>query len=441
MRSLALVLALSVFGCAAGKVEVAQVPAGAATVAPGLAAIARRGALGEDVAAKLREAGPAGLAAALQAFDAEAPGPRREALAALVDRVAAQRDATTARLYWFTDLGQAKAVARATGRPILSLRLLGRLDQELSCANSRFFRTALYPDRAVNAILRDRFVLHWSSERPAPVATIDFGDGRKIVRTVTGNSLHYVLDAEGRPVDAIPGLYTPAAFVQALENGEKLAKATGDLDDDARAKELARLENVALDNLRTRWSFEVGGGVQAPTAAAQQQSVPRPPSGGSGAPTAVMAMPVAMSKAAVEAPMVRALLPGEGGPPPEAAPWSDLATRHADEARLDAPAIALIRAKNPMNWQNGTPRRLDDVAFSALVARFEHMMEEDTLKNEFVHHAAIRRWLAAEPRIGWAALNARVYREIFLTPANDPWLGLVPPGAFTGIENDGIVAK
>ena len=316
----------------------------------------------------------------------------------------------------------------------MSLRLLGRLDQELSCANSRFFRTALYPDRAVNAILRDRFVLHWSSERPAPVATIDFGDGRKIVRTVTGNSLHYVLDAEGRPVDAIPGLYTPAAFVQALENGAKLAKATGGLDDDARASELARLENVALDELRTRWSFEVAG-VALPTAA--PPTIP----GGNAAPTAVMAMPVAMSKATVEAPMVRALLPGEGGPPPEAAPWAELATRHVDEARLDAPAIALIRAKNPMNWRSGKPRPLDDASFAALVGRFEHLMEEDTLKNEFVHHAAIRRWLAAEPRITWAALNARVYREIFLTPANDPWLGLVPPGAFTGIENDGIVTK
>ncbi len=436
MRSLAFVLALSVLGCAAGKTEVAQVPARAAAVSPELAALAHRGALGEDVAAKLREAGPAGLAAALSAFDAEPPGPRRDALAVLVDRVAAQRDATTARLYWFTDLEQAKAVARATGRPILSLRLLGRLDQELSCANSRFFRTALYPDRAVNAVLRDRFVLHWSSERPAPVATIDFGDGRKIVRTVTGNSLHYVLDAEGRPVDAIPGLYTPAAFVQALEEAEKLARATAGLDDDARAKELARAEGVALDALRTRWSFEVVG-VDAPKAAPQ----PAAPPAGSAPPTAVMAMPVAMGKAAVEAPMVRALLPGENGSPPEAAPWSWLAERHLDEARLDAPAIALIRAKNPMNWRSGKPVPLDDVSFSALVGRFEHMMEEDTLKNEFVHHAAIRRWLSADPRMGWAALNARVYREIFLTPANDPWLGLVPPGAFTGIENDGIVTK
>ena len=116
MRSLALVLALSLFGCAAGKAEVAQLQARAAAVSPALAALAGRGAAGEDVAAKLRDAGPAGLAAALQAFDAEAPGPRRDALATLVNRVAGQRDATTSRLYWFTDLDAAKAVARASGR-------------------------------------------------------------------------------------------------------------------------------------------------------------------------------------------------------------------------------------------------------------------------------------------------------------------------------------
>ena len=64
-------------------------------------------------------------------------------------------------LYWFTDLGAAIAEATRTGKPILSLRLLGRLDQELSCANSRFFRKLLYPDAPINQLLRERFVLHW----------------------------------------------------------------------------------------------------------------------------------------------------------------------------------------------------------------------------------------------------------------------------------------
>src|SRR4029077_6429995 len=123
--------------------------------------------------------------------------------------VAEQRDAYASHLYWYTDLEAAKSAARASHKPILALRMLGNLTEELSCANSRFFRTVLYPNEKVSADLREGFILYWSSERPAPKITIDFGDGRKIERTVTGNSIHYVLDENGNPIDAIPGLYSP----------------------------------------------------------------------------------------------------------------------------------------------------------------------------------------------------------------------------------------
>ena len=32
------------------------------------------------------------------------------------------------------------------------------------------------------------------------------------------------------------------------------------------------------------------------------------------------------------------------------------------------------------------------------------------------------------------ALNRRVYDQLFLTPANDPWLGLVNENVYTGIS-------
>jgi hypothetical protein len=90
-----------------------------------------------------------------------------------LDAICAQKDAHTTRLYWFTDLGAAVAEARRTERPILSLRLLGRLDEELSCADSRVFRKLLYPDPQINQVLRRDFVLHWQSVRPVPKVTID----------------------------------------------------------------------------------------------------------------------------------------------------------------------------------------------------------------------------------------------------------------------------
>jgi hypothetical protein len=130
-----------------------------------------------------------------------------------------------AMLDWFTDLDAAIATARRTRRPILSLRLLGRLDEELSCANSRFFRKLLYPDPQINRVLREQFVLHWESVRPVPIVTIDFGDGRRVVRTLTGNSAHLVLDSRGRPVDVLPGLFDRDTFLRLLAQARRFAAA------------------------------------------------------------------------------------------------------------------------------------------------------------------------------------------------------------------------
>jgi hypothetical protein len=176
-------------------------------------------------------------------------------------------------LTWYTDLAAAIAEARRTQRPILSLRLLGRLDQELSCANSRFFRRTLYPEPRINRVLRERFVLHWESVRPVPIVTIDFGNGKKLVKPITGNSVHLVLDMYGRPVDALPGLVTPDVFLQQLEIGFALSR----VDRKQLAAEHERLMRV-----------------------------PRPTAKPS---RAVAASQIAMTKHMVEMPLLRAISP------------------------------------------------------------------------------------------------------------------------------------
>ena len=166
---------------------------------------------------EFRSMGPRALDAYLAAHG-PAPSPA-------LDAVCAQYDAHTSLLYWFTDLRAALAEARRTGKPVLSLRLLGRLDQALSCANSRFFRRLLYPEPRINEVLRRDFVLHWHSLRPVPKVTIDLGDGRKIEKTLTGNSVHVVLDPRGRVVDALPGLLEPATFLAQLVQARTFALA------------------------------------------------------------------------------------------------------------------------------------------------------------------------------------------------------------------------
>ncbi len=164
-----------------------------------------------------RSLGPAGLDAWIRTHGAAASSG--------LDAVCAQKDAHTSLLYWFTDLDRAIAEARRTERPILSLRLLGRLDEELSCANSRFFRKLLYPEARINQVLRQDFVLHWESVRPVPRVTLDFGNGRRIERTLTGNSAHLVLDPYGRVVDALPGLVSPDVFLDLLAHAKRFARA------------------------------------------------------------------------------------------------------------------------------------------------------------------------------------------------------------------------
>jgi hypothetical protein len=191
-----------------------------------------------DAIAALRGRGEAGLRQVLAEYD-RARGAKRAALGSTVDAVAAQRYATVSRLYWTTELAAAQAEAQRTGKPILALRMLGRLDEDLSCANSRYFRTALYPDARVSALLRDRFVLLWTSEREVPRVTIDYGDGRTLVGTVTGNSIHYVLDAQGRVLDALPGLYAPTVFARELEAAHALAGALRGLPAEEQQRALA----------------------------------------------------------------------------------------------------------------------------------------------------------------------------------------------------------
>jgi hypothetical protein len=193
-----------------------------------LARVALQGGATGAVAA-LRQAGPAGMNALLAACpDGDCRGAQD-----VLDRVCGVRDCADIRLFWYTDLEAAKAAARAAGKPILSLRLLGRLDEESSDADSRFFRTVFYKNREINQILRDRYILHWRSVRPVPRATIDFGDGTHLERTLAGNSIHYILDSRGRLLEPLPGLYGPATFQGALEEAARAETRTAaHLDDE-----------------------------------------------------------------------------------------------------------------------------------------------------------------------------------------------------------------
>jgi hypothetical protein len=291
-----------------------------------------------------------------------------------LEKVAAQRDAHAAHLYWYTDFAAARAAAEAQGKPILSLRLLGKLDEEFSCANSRFFRTALYANTEVSAYLRQNFVLHWQSVRPVPRLTIDFGDGRVVERTITGNSIHYILTPGGEVVDALPGLYSPRAFRTALQPAAELARAVAARPAAERAARLAGWHRVSAAALAQQWDVDTGfsqqqaaapvqtitlqmAGGQPPLAAtdsSQQGAVPvaRPVTlqlAAAPAPTAEAASSRASSKSAVERPVIRRSTRPRGAavtPQTEEERLARLAEILRLQVRMDAGSTALLRAKH-----------------------------------------------------------------------------------------------
>jgi hypothetical protein len=390
-----------------------------------LSALSARAASGDlDAARALREAGPAGLSALVDGA-VPAPGrfgelPFRQAL----DVVCAQVDCFASRLYWHTDLLAARREAERTGRPILSLRLLGRLDEELSCANSRYFRLILYSDPAVAALLRERVVLHWSSERPVPKVTVEYGDGRRLVGTLTGNSIHYLLDPHGRLVDALPGLHAPHRFRAWVEEAAGRASAWASLPDaelhahlreaHARAEAgtverlVAELQALGWDEATARGAWGLPPRAGAPPGAGEHD--PRPPS-------AAEASRLALSKSLGEAPVLAAL--GMPAPPPDRSPAIDqLVLTDAWRAALSPESRELVIAR-------AAPEVRDDLDGALL--RLRDSVSEDGLRNEaFLHRRIHARLAQSETLPDWRTFNAWVYAELFLTPAGDPWLGLGP---------------
>ena len=352
-------------------------------------------------------------------------------LRAALDVVSGQKDCHASRLFWHTNIADAKAEAQQTGKPILSLRLLGHLDEELSCANSRFFRTTLYANAEVSAYLREHYVLHWKSVRPVPRITIDMGDGRKIERTITGNSIHYVLDANGDVVDALPGLYGPRAFLTGLKSAEPVAQQAAKMDSSARARLLENYHTTGLAGLTQRWGNDLAQVGVAQTASVALKASPE-------------AMQRTVTKTVVERPMMNSFAPRRAAleRSMDDELWTKIAALHRDDATLDPGSIALIRAKTrPADEAMRlafAKSRVEDPMLKT-VQNLQRSIAEDTVRNEYLFHAKIHEWLAAPGATREVdALNRRVYAELFLTPDTDPWLGLAPSDTFSALEGNGL---
>ncbi len=393
---------------------------------------------------ELRTLGPRGLEMLIKVHEKEIrrqvsqpllpTTPEWQRLSAALDAVSKQKDSYLSGLYWHTDFDQAKTAARAAGKPILSLRLLGNLNEEFSCANSRFFRTILYSNAAVSRMLRDRFILHWKSVRPAPHITIDFGDGRRLERTVTGNSIHYILDADGRPIDALPGLYGPRAFVRGLEEAEEVFQQLARPGEAHLLKGLSDYHAARLKLINLGWLADIessGGKIPENFKVIRSRD---------GLPTAIEIAPLAITKMVIEVPILRSMTTEMLGKVTDEALWKKIASLHIDDARLDERSIGLIQRQTQKAFMADAAKTKPQVALKNLVAKLEMHIALDTVRNEYLLHTKLHAWLIADRRRSdLDRLNERVYAELFLTPASDPWLGLFESSTYVALDGGGIV--
>lgn len=386
--------------------------------------------------AELRSLGPAGLNALMTRYDVEIrkhiddpllkPDAEWQRITKALDMVSGQKNSFISGLYWYTDLNEAQRVATKSGKPILSLRLLGNLTDELSCANSRFFRTVLYPNKEISSVLRDRFVLHWKSVRPAPIITIDFGDGRKLERTITGNSIHYVLDSSGHLLEALPGLYGPQAFLRGLTDAERTFKSVAGKNGQQRNGFLMSHYEFNHSQLETAWlndTAKIGGKLPAGFVVEKDKN---------GQFRARSVALLAATKMVTESSIFRAMSASnermEKVTDEDA--WRKIAQLHASDAVLDSRSIALIRRQNPA---------LSEEEFATMLKSFQELLALDTVRNDYLMRMKLYPWLVRDSgRFDLEKFNEAVYAELFLTPSSDAWLGLLSKDVYMGIDNGGV---
>lgn len=402
-------------------------------------AVADDAAASKAAIAELRDMGQKGLdalmtqnAAAISQYARTGEHtPEWDRVANAIDSVAMQKDAYASGLYWFTDLEQAKDEADARNRPILSLRLLGNLNEEFSCANSRLFRSLLYSNAELAKYLRENYVLHWRSVRPAPRITIDFGDGRKIERTITGNSIHYILDESGLVIDALPGLYSPKAFALYLKQAFEVNKVIDGLPLGDRELAVKKFRKLSFDRIAERRANAV-----AQTKVKLEEPPPAVTYNDKGeAVGAINAAPVAASKMVIvdEVSLLRVYDEfTRFAPQMDFSDWQRLSAVYSKDNGVDAASTAFIMRQN-----RGSGRT--QAEYDAMFERLNEFVALDTTRNDFLYRTQIYDQLNRRERLELEQLNDVIYARIFKTPSSDEWLGLYSTDVYAALDGNGII--
>src|SRR5262249_22579156 len=80
-----------------------------------------------------------------------------------------------------------------------------------------------------------------------------------------------------------------------------------------------------------------------------------------------------------------------------------------------------------------------EVPMLRTLSLFSNSVALDTAKNDYMLRTKILDYLmhTGSQSMKLDQINEWIYARIFLTPGQDPWLGLAPQGIFTAIDGNG----
>jgi hypothetical protein len=220
----------------------------------------------------------------------------------------------------------------------------------------------LFSQPELAQLVSQRFEPAWTTLRPAPQVTIDFGGGRVVRRTLHGNVLTWICDPQGRALDAVPGVCTPEVYRARLDEALALYAQF--------AAKPERERNAAF----RAWHAERS----RPNASMLADFDPE----------------LFLAKRAIEAPVERAIT---------AAPLV------SNAARVDFAAKREIELPVEVALQPASLRAA---------------LDADTELNETVRRRKVHQVLAASGLVPPAQLTKRVFLDVLGVDLDDPYLGL-----------------
>jgi hypothetical protein len=108
----------------------------------------------------------------------------------------------------------------------------------------------LFSQPAVADFINANFEPAWESVRPVPVLRIDFGNGNVLTRTLRGNILTSVCNADGQVLDAVPGIYLEKTYLDRLNQMRLLAAYVRGKPADKQSDSLAAYHRAQADALK-----------------------------------------------------------------------------------------------------------------------------------------------------------------------------------------------